>query len=158
MDSVLLVFLIFAATWTVMTTRLLRSVIGLALTSVILTIILFRLQAPLAAVFELSVCAGLIPVIFITAIGFTERLTPEKLIARKKERLSKYWYLPVILVVTGIFLSRLHPSFDFKPPGPALENDVRRVLWGGRPLDLLGQMAVLLVGAFGVVVLFKERR
>ena len=157
-DKVLLMFLIFAATWTVMTTRLLRSVIGLAVTSVILTVILFRLNAPLAAVFELSVCAGLIPVIFITAIGFTERLTPEKLIARKKERLSKYWYLPVLLILAGICLSCLHPSFDFKTPAPALENDVRKILWGARPLDLLGQIAILLVGAFGVVVLFKEKK
>lgn len=158
MDRILLLFLIFAATWTVMTTRLLRSVIGLAVTSVILTIILFRLNAPLAGVFELSVCAGLIPVIFITAIGFTERLTPEKLIARKKERLAKYWYLPVILIAAGIFLSLLHPSFDFKMQAPAIENDARRLLWSGRPLDLLGQTAILLVGAFGVVVLFKEKK
>jgi ethanolamine transporter EutH len=32
---------------------------------------------------------------------------------------------------------------------------VREVLWNQRHLDLLGQIAVLLAGAFGVVVLFK---
>jgi hypothetical protein len=34
---------------------------------------------------------------------------------------------------------------------------VREVLWMERHLDLFGQIAVLLAGAFGVVVLFKHR-
>ena len=91
-----------AAAWTVMTARLLRSVIGLALTSMILTIIMFKLNSPLAAVFELSVCAGLISAIFISCISLTQRLTDEQAAARQKERFSKFWLLPVILVLTGV--------------------------------------------------------
>jgi ethanolamine transporter EutH len=32
------------------------------------------------------------------------------------------------------------------------------VLWYLRRLDLLGQIVILLAGAFGVVMLFKERK
>lgn len=157
-NFILLILLLLMTLWTVMTTRLLRSVIGLALTSVVLSIILFRLSSPMAAVFELSVCAGLIPVIFITTISFTQRLTPEQLIVRKKERIARYWYLPVIVIIAGIILSRVHVSFDFTLPEPALENDFRSLLWNQRHLDLLGQIAILLAAVFGVVVFFKEAK
>ena len=97
-NIILGVSLVLAAAWTVMTARLLRSVIGLAVTSMILTIIMFKLNSPLAAVFELSVCAGLISAIFISCISLTQRLTDEQLATKQKERFSKFWLLPVILV------------------------------------------------------------
>ena len=155
-NIVLVVVLVVSAVWTVMTTRLLRSVIGLAITSVVLTIIMFQLKSPLAAVFELSVCAGLISAIFISSIGLTQRLTDEQLAVRKKERLSKFWLLPVIVILVGVALYRLHIPFDFNlPPAPAV-SDVRNVIWNLRHLDLVGQIIILLAGAFGVVALFKE--
>jgi NADH-quinone oxidoreductase subunit J len=142
-----------------MTTRLLRSVVGLAVVSVILSILLFRLESPLAAVFELSVCAGLIPVIFITTISFTQRLSPEQYVARRKERLLRFWLLPFLIVITGILLSRFVIPPDFMLPKPPVQaQDVRIALWKLRHLDLLGQIMVILAGAFGVVILFKEKK
>jgi NADH-quinone oxidoreductase subunit J len=159
-NIILAVVFVIAAVWTVMTTRLLRSVIGLAVTSVILTIIMFQLNSPLAAVFELSVCAGLISAIFISSIGLTQRLTDEQVAARKKERLAKFWLLPVILVLAGVALYHIHPGapgpLDFNLPAAPAESDVRNIIWNLRHLDLVGQIVILLAGAFGVVVLFKE--
>jgi len=43
-------------------------------------------------------------------------------------------------------------------PPVAGEQDVRNVLWNVRHLDLLGQIIVLLAGAFSVVVFFKEEK
>ena len=60
LNIIILIILVIAALWAAMTRSLLRSAIGLALISLILTIIMFRLHSGLAAVFELSVCAGLI--------------------------------------------------------------------------------------------------
>jgi NADH:ubiquinone oxidoreductase subunit 6 (subunit J) len=54
LNIIVLLFLIAAALWTVMTRSLIRSALGLALTSAILGIIMFRFDAWLAAVFELS--------------------------------------------------------------------------------------------------------
>jgi NADH-quinone oxidoreductase subunit J len=156
-NIILAVGFVIAAVWTVMTTRLLRSVIGLAITSVILTIIMFQLQSPLAAVFELSVCAGLISAIFISSIGLTQRLTEKQLAVRKKERLSKFWLLPVILVLAGVALYKLQIPLVFNLQPAQAENDVRNIIWNLRHLDLLGQIVILLAGAFGVVVLFKEQ-
>jgi NADH-quinone oxidoreductase subunit J len=65
--------MVIAAVWTVMSARLLHSAIGLATTSVILAILMYQLGSPLAAVFELSVCAGLISAIFLSAIPLAGR-------------------------------------------------------------------------------------
>lgn len=154
----LLIALLLSALWTVMTIRLLRAVVGLALTSAILSILMFSLNSPLAAVFELSVCAGLILVIFITTISFTQRITHDRLLIRKKERFAKFWALPLIIIAVGILLIQLKVVLGINLPEPLAEHDVRKVLWNIRHLDLLGQIVLLLAGAFGVVILFKDRR
>ncbi|MDD5156162.1 MAG: hypothetical protein PHF11_06770 [Candidatus Omnitrophica bacterium] len=156
LDLILLTSLVLTALWTVMTIRLIRSVVGLAMTSVILTVIMYRLNSPLAAVFELSVCAGLISVIFITTVSFTQRVSIEKLRLRRRERFVKFWYLPFIVIVTGLLLSQYLKIPHFDLPLTIAQRDVRSILWNMRHLDVLGQIIVLLAGAFGVVVLFKE--
>lgn len=155
-DILLLAALLISALWTVVTIRLIRSVIGLALTSVILSLIIYRLGSPLAAVFELSVCAGLIPVIFITTVSFTQRISKERLRIRRRERWAKFWYLPLIVILAGLLLAKYFKMPRFELPLPIKDIDVRQVFWNIRHLDLLGQVAILLVGVFGVVVLFRE--
>jgi NADH-quinone oxidoreductase subunit J len=157
LDLILIIALLLAALWTVLTIRLIRSVVGLALTSAMLSIIMFRLGSPMAAVFELSVCSGLISVIFITTISFTERVSKERLATRRKERFAKFWYLPVILVLVGFMLMRFSSPPALNLPVQSAPADVRHVLWSLRHLDLLGQIIVLLAGAFGIAILFKER-
>jgi NADH-quinone oxidoreductase subunit J len=154
---VLLVAMVLAAFWSVMTSLFLRATIALALTSVILTVIMFRLGAPLAAVFELSVCAGLISVIFISVISLTQNLPIEEQLARRKNRISRFRYLPLILiaVAAGLYFVRVPLGLNLARPELAL--DVRSVMWDLRRFDLFGQILVLLAGAFGVIILFKGR-
>jgi len=156
LNLILLSGLVLAAVWTVMTIRLIRAVVGLALTSAILAVIMYRLNSPLAAVFELSVCSGLISVIFITTVGFTQRISKERLRIRKRERLAKFWLLPIILAAAGLLLMRYLKIPDFVLPVPYAGPDVRGIIWNLRHLDLFGQVIVLLAGVFGVVILFKE--
>lgn len=156
-NAALLFTLLVASFWTVMTRSLLRSAIGLALTSVILTIIMFRLNSPLAAVFELSVCAGLISVLFVSTISLTHPLTMQEVMQHMRERMARFWLLPVILIILGITFSIM----DIKPvielPAAETVKDVRIVLWDLRRMDVIGQVIILLTGVFGVVILFKER-
>jgi NADH-quinone oxidoreductase subunit J len=157
LNLILLVLLILAAVWAVMTRSLLMSAIGLAITSVILSIIIFMLGSPLAAVFELSVCAGLITVIFISTMSLTKPITRTELKQQTKKRIKRYWYMPVILVLLGVGCWLLIASPDLKVLGAYPENDVRNVMWKLRQTDVLGQVVIMLAGVFGVVVLFKER-
>jgi NADH-quinone oxidoreductase subunit J len=174
LDFALMILLVASAAATVAVPRLLLAVISLASTSAVLTVIMFRLNAPLAAVFELSVCAGLIPAIFISAIGLTRRVGPTEMAQRALQKVRRFWLLPVILVAAGIVLwSTQIPvttAAATQPAGEvaavaasapaqdgALEN-VRNTLWNQRRADLLGQVSVLLAGALGVVVLLKTRK
>lgn len=157
-DLILLICLVLAAVWTVMTIRLIHSIVGLALTSVIVSVLMFRLSSPLAAVFELSVCAGLISVIFIIAVSFTQRVSKEQLPMRRRERLIRFWYLPVVVAIAALLLFYFLKMPQVVLPPPAEEQSVRDVIWKVRHLDLLGQVIILLAGAFGVAVLFKESK
>jgi NADH-quinone oxidoreductase subunit J len=138
-----------------MTRSLLRSAIGLALTSAMLTIVMFMLQSPLAAVFELSVCAGLIAVLFISTISLTESSTQEEKLQHARERLRRFWFLPVLVIVIGGIGFLFHMQCMLTLPPPELGVDVRTMLWHVRQIDMLGQMVILLAGVVGVVVLFK---
>lgn len=155
LDIVILVCLLASALWAVFSPRRLRAVIGLASASICVTLVLFRLGAPLAGVFELSVCAGLISAVFIATISLSELETDDSVRAARRERLKRYWYLPPLLLAVGVAIMQmdLPPMPQTVAPGA----DVREVLWSERHLDLFGQIAVLLAGAFGVVVLFKRK-
>jgi len=159
LDVVLLAVLVLFALMTVSAPRILWSVIGLAAVSAVLTILMFQFNAPIAGVFELSVCAGLIPAIFISAISLTRRLSPEAVAERKREKLRRFAILPIILIIAGVLLSQLHLVLNFAPPVPESgDANVRTVMWTVRHADLIGQLVVLLGGVFAVVVLIKEFR
>ncbi|MCL5070466.1 MAG: NADH-quinone oxidoreductase subunit J [Actinobacteria bacterium] len=155
---ILLIILIVAALMVVFSSRLLIGAISLALTSIMITILMFKLNSPLAAVFELSICAGLITVIFITTISFVKPQTEEELIESRKRRIKKYIYLPVLVALVGYLVSVVIKPISLKLPEIIQETSVRNVLWDLRQVDLLGQAIVLLIGVFGIVVLFKEGR
>ncbi len=156
-DLALLILTIIAATWTVMARSLLKATMGLAIASALISVIIFRMNSPLAAVFELSVCAGLITAIFVSAISMTKPLTHKEILQASKDRLKRFIYLPIILVLmaVGIILTKFKPSFTAAPM-LAIPEDVRMVLWNTRSLDLIGQAIILIAGALGVAILFEQ--
>jgi NADH-quinone oxidoreductase subunit J len=149
--------IVFTALWTVITPTPLRAAIGLALVSAFLTVAMFLMDAPLAGAFELSVCAGLITVVFISTISLTRpKETPQ---LRERGRAHIRWFLPLILVLGVVGAAMWHYGYTHQVSlPPARTTDVRQVLWQFRRLDLLGQILIIFVGVFGVVILFKEER
>lgn len=152
----LLVILIVAALMVVFSSRLLIGAISLAVTSIMVTLLMFKLNSPFAAVFELSICAGLITVIFITTISFVKPVTEEELLETRKRRIKKYIALPIILIIIGIVTSFVIKPMALALPATAQVTSVANALWNLRQVDILGQAIILLVGVFGIVVLFKE--
>lgn len=155
---ILLGLLVFSSVLTALIRNTLKAVIALACSSALLTVIMFIMGAPLAAVFELSVCAGLVTAIFATTISLTNSPVPAEEEEKKKKRLSRYIYLPIIvIIVIGIVLIA-QPALDFSlATPPAVAETVQDTIWHSRNLDLAGQIIVILAGVFGVVILFKER-
>jgi NADH-quinone oxidoreductase subunit J len=157
-DILILIALVISSLMTVTTRSLLRAALSLAMTSAIVTIVLFRMAAPLAGAFEISVCAGLIPVIFITVISITKPLTKAQSEAFKNEKWHKFWVLPVIVLVAAIMLFTMSPVIKFPKVQQELQTDTKQIIWNVRQMDLVGQVAVLLAGAFGILILFKEKK
>jgi len=157
MDSILLIAVILAALWTVMTRSLLKAALGLAVTSAIVAVMLFNFDSPLAGVFELSVCAGLITAVFISAISLMRPLTHKETIELSKKRIKRYWPLPIIMLIAGFVFFRSTFLTGLGVPAEAVKSDVRGVLWSSMALGLFGQMVIVLAGVFGTVILFKEK-
>lgn len=154
----LLILLILVTLMVVVTSRLLIAAISLAATSIIVTVLMFMLNSPLAAVFELSICAGLITVIIMTTISFVKPLSQEELIKTRRRRFKRYIALPVLLGLTGFFVPVVIKPVLLKLPEVMKETNVVNVLWNFRQTDLLGQAIVLLIGVFGILVLFREEQ
>jgi NADH-quinone oxidoreductase subunit J len=154
----LLLSLIISSLCAVMIRNLLKAAIALASTSAILTIVMFILNSPWAAVFELSVCAGLITVVLISAISLTGEKPSEEIVKLKKKRLQRFMILPLILVVATALLWISWPYLsNWVPKIVSSEATFQEALWNIRQLDILGQIIIILAGVFGIVVLFKER-
>jgi len=158
LDISILGGLVLVALYTVMTSSLLRAGIGLALTSAVLTVIMYRFNAPLAAIFELSVCAGLIPVIFITVISLTKPLKKEEAIEEGRNKMTRFWPLPAVVAIVFAILLTANIKLNIALPSVEMEADARQIIWNVRRLDLIGQILILLTGAFGILILFKEAK
>ena len=155
---ILLAGLVISAAICVVMRNLLKAAIVLAAVSAILSIIMFVLGASLAAVFELSVCAGLITVVFISAISMTKIRTKEEITQKEKERRKRFVLLPVVLIVVlAAVLFFVWPHVNALIPYAANSTQtVQNELWGKRQVDLLGQIVIILAGVYGVIVFFKE--
>lgn len=156
-DLVILTILVVAAVQMVMARTLVRVAIGFTFTSVAVSILMFRLNAPMAGVFELSVCGGLITVIFVSAIGLTRALHGDEIREREKSRVERYRYLPIIVVIVGAVLLMINLKFNMVMPPPDIKGNVREVIWNHRFFDIIGQSLILLAGVFGVALLLKEK-
>ncbi|MDD2706508.1 MAG: hypothetical protein PHV34_00745 [Verrucomicrobiae bacterium] len=158
-NLIIMLFMVAAALWAVLARTLLKGSIALAIASAALALLIFRMNGPLAAVFELSVCAGLITVIFISTISLVQPFTPQEVAARYAARFKRFWPLLVLLAVVTVICLK---CWTFPACGQALPESAdvmaltRDLLWKARQMDLFGQVVMLLAGVFGVVILFKE--
>jgi NADH-quinone oxidoreductase subunit J len=148
--------LVVAALWTVQASILLAA-LGLGVVSVLVTVLLFEMGAPLAGVFELSVCAGLITVLFTSIISMTRPLTQDAAATRRPKRLRRFLPALGLAALAGwiAFVNGHVP--EGLAAGPETATGVREALWGLRRLDLAGLILMLFVGAFAVVTLFGDR-
>ena len=157
----LLAGLVVSALICVTVQSLVKASIALALVSGIQSIIMFIMGAHLAAVFELSVCSGLITVVFISAISMTKVSGKEELKIKVRARRKRFIPLPALLaVLLAASLFVIWPHLDALIPyaaAPANTVSEPEVFWNIRQADLLGQILIILVGVYGVLIFFKER-
>lgn len=143
----------------VMLHSLTKSAIALAAASAALGIIMYELGSLWSALFEISVCSGLVTVILVSAISLSnaDKKELEKIYENKK----RMAFLPAVLIISGVVLvfAAVASVFTLPEIAPVAEavDDFREILWNYRQADVWGQIIVVITGAIAVVVLFKER-
>ena len=137
----------------VLSRHLISAAISLAAVSAALGVLMYVLGAHTAAIFEISVCSGLVTVIFISAVslssGDKQASAPEK----------RAHLLPIILISIGavLMIAAGLSGFSLNVPGRvANAASFDNVFWETRQADLFGQMVAIIAGASAIVVFFKE--
>lgn len=140
--------------FSVLSRHLINAAIALAAVSAACGVLMYVLGAHTAAIFEISVCSGLVTVIFISAVslsnGDKQASAPEK----------RAHLLPIILIAIGavLMIGAGLSGFSLGAPGQiASTATFDNVFWETRQADIFGQMVAIIAGASAIVVFFKER-
>lgn len=135
--------------------RLLVAALWLALTSALVSWMMYRLGAAEAAVIELSVGAGLVTVLFVFAINIIgdEEIPERSLIPRPLA-----WALVAVgaLILAWMTLpgmQSLAAGLGMELPGPFVE--FQRAVWGTRAMDTLLQVALIFAGVMAILGLLN---
>jgi len=150
----LLIALVGFSILAVLLRDLLKAAISLAIASIFLAIIFFRMNASYAGVFEISVVAGLITVLFISTIALTksdEDVRESKVVSI----LFPIFFILFIIIDIIVMKTLINRLTTIKYPSPT--GSFGQVLWGQRILDLVGQIGVIFAGVFAVIALFRKR-
>lgn len=152
--GVMLLFGVYA----VMSRSILRAAIGLALSSASLAVLLYALDAPWASVLELSVCSGLVTIIFISGISLSSSSKTE--VQKEYRDHERNRHLPTVLIVLGVGLVvlALIAGPDTAPIAGESPLDFQTVFWQMRQVDVWGQIAAILCGGIAVAVLLREEK
>jgi len=156
---ILLSLIIISSIFAVSYARVIRGAIILGIVSMLVSISLFLLSCPLAGIFELSVCSGLITVIFISVISLTVPPDDNQRKANSISMIKKIILLFLLVLVCGFALYMLDSkNITFIPLMQDIQEPIgtRDNIWNLRHVDLIGQALILLTGLFAVVVLFKK--
>jgi len=155
--TLLLVLTTVCAGAAVMAGDLLIGALMLALVSVGTSLLLFDFLAPWAAVFELSVCAGLITVLFVGAVSLVRSREDADAHGR-----TKFSVFPLAMAAAVIVLWLTVPGFieslSFGAKTSSAANPLGTILWALRRPDLLGQVAMLAAGVFVIKSIFPGRK
>ena len=158
MSTILLLLLVFALILAVGLARdLLKAAVALAAASVFLSVVLFHHGAWVAAVFELSVCAGLITVLFVSTISLTKDSDQNE-----ESKITGYLLPAFLLFFIGVdyfalkwIAKFIQPAKDFTQAATGTAG-FSAEFWGSRTTDVLGQAALILAGVFAILSLFKR--
>jgi NADH-quinone oxidoreductase subunit J len=153
-QTALLVGLVLFSALALVVRDLLRAAISLAVASLLLGIIFFRMGAPYAGVFEISVVAGLITVLFILTIALTN--AGQEVRESRLANLVFPLFFVVFIAIDAWVMKGLFQKIPALPSAPE-SGAFGDVLWKGRTFDLVGQIAVILAGVFSVLALFRKR-
>ncbi|MGB9643404.1 MAG: Na(+)/H(+) antiporter subunit B [Candidatus Ratteibacteria bacterium] len=154
MDILFLAGLMLFAGLAVFLKDLLKAVICLMISSIFLGIIFFKLGAPYAGIFEISVVAGLIMVLFILTISLTG--SQDAVV----EPASFWIFVILFITISFAMLSGIAHSGIVQRclPVSVEVHKFGEVLWLDRTFDMVGQISVIFAGVFVLLAIVGAGR
>lgn len=156
LHNFLLILLLAFGMLAAMARNMLLAGMSLAAASVALSLALFEMGAPWAGIFELSVCAGLITVLFISTVSIVR---PGEAFA-KEDRL-RFYALPVFLTLFGVaFWLFSEPLTAALVPASSVRGTASfgEILWNLRFGDIVGQLCMFIAGVLAVKAFFRGKK
>ena len=153
MQLFLLIAVVAFCVLAVLLRDLLKAAISLAVSSIFLAILFFHMKAYYIGVFEVSVVAGLITVLFISTIAMT------KGDGKGSERKVPAIVFPIFFIAFILIDIMVMKTLIGKLPvlsGKPEQGDFGQILWSQRTFDLVGQIGVIFAGVFAVLALFRK--
>ncbi len=142
--SFLVIATVFSAFQVMRSSRLLVSTIWLAVTSALVSTMIYMLGAPDVAVIELSVGAGLVTVLFVFAFSIVGEQTVDR---QTLVPLPLVW---AFVLIVAFFLIRLGTSMNISSP-EMIGESFSETLWNERVLDLFAQIVLIFAGVMGLL-------
>lgn len=149
----LLLIAAFCAIQAIRTTNLLLSVLWLASVSALTSIVLFTLDAPQAAVIEISVGAGLVAVLLVFAISIAGEETLQDHDTLWKKVLRRFPLITVLLLLFWIIL-----PLPETQPGVKDTATFSTILWEDRALDVLLQIVIIFSAVLSLLGLLADQK
>lgn len=150
-----LILLIVSSLAAVMCRNLLLGAMSLGIASIALAVIMMLFGAQWAGVFELSVCAGLITVLFASAVSLVTKNEPFN-----DENPIRFYLLPVMTLLIGVVFyvlsERLVVLLDSNAVNTA-KHTIGYYLWRERWFDVVGQVCIFISGVLMVKTFFGRR-
>jgi len=148
---ILVIMLLASAALAIRARQLISSAIFLAIVSALLSVAIYWLGAPIAAVIELSVGAGLVTVLFVYAINISGESAEEG-----STVVSRWLAVSLVILLVGLLAFYLLP---FLGKGAlSVEADLSTVIWEQRALDILVQIVLIFSGVLGLLGLLAEAK
>ncbi len=145
------IVMLFCAIGAVRSTRLMVAALWLAGASALLATLIYGLGAPVVAVVELSVGAGLVTVLFVFAISLAgDEPLPQHPVVPK--------WLAILLAVAFVALLLLFTLPLANPDSNPTPASFNQTFWQTRAIDTLVQVVLIFTAALTVLGLLAERR
>jgi uncharacterized MnhB-related membrane protein len=140
----LVIAIIFCAYKMMGAEKLLIAILWLALCSVLVSVLLYKLGAPEVAVIELSVGAGLVTVLFVYAFSIIGELTVDEIGIVPRPLV---WTLILVTCLTLGWLTIPH----LEASAAISEAPFAATLWQMRGLDVIVQIVLIFSGIIGLM-------
>ena len=148
-ETILAIGMITSAVFAIYLKETIASVLSLSTLMLLLALLYFNLNAPLAAIFQLALGAGTAAIFLLAGDSLTTDRDAKTSLKTKFLALvaSVVLCVPMLIgtVETDYFIESMQISLS-------------QTIWDLRAIDVLAQGLVVLTAAIGVIILLKEER